>query len=49
MPAAKQIHKLGKTIDSKIKLNLFISVEEDITNIIEIKKEQETEQNDLQN
>lgn len=52
----KKIIKIDKveilnkqTIDSKIKLNLFISVEEDITNIIEIKKEQETEQNDLQN
>ena len=36
--------------NSKIKLSLFMSVEEDITKIIEIKKlEEETEQNNLQN
>ena len=35
------------TKDSKIKLNLFISVEEDITKMVEIKKE-EIEENDLQ-
>ena len=37
------------TIDSKIKLNLFISVIEDITKIVEVKKnEDEQQQNDLQ-
>lgn len=38
----KKVEILDKqTIDSKIKLNLFISVEEDITKIVEVKKEEE--------
>jgi len=46
----KKVEILNKqTINSKIKLNLFISVEEDITKIVEIKKDEETEQNNLQN
>ena len=47
----KKVEILNKeTINSKIKLSLFISVEEDITKIIEIKKlDKETEQNNLQN
>lgn len=49
----KKIDILNKqAIGSKIKLNLFISVEEDITKIIEVKKIEETkenEQNNLQN
>lgn len=45
----KKVEILDKqTIDSKIKLNLFISVEEDITKIVEVKKE-ELQENDLQN
>ncbi|MBQ2872512.1 MAG: sporulation protein YqfD [Bacilli bacterium] len=45
----KKVEILDKqTIDSKIKLNLFISVEEDITKIVEVKKE-ETKEKDLQN
>ena len=41
-----------ETIGSKVKLNLFVSVEEDITQIIEVKKTEElekNEQNNLQN
>ena len=46
----KKVDILNKqTIDSKIKLNLFISVIEDITKIIEVKKIEEQEQKDLQN
>lgn len=47
----KKVEILNKQpVNSKIKLSLFISVEEDITKIIEIKKlEEETEQNNLQN
>ena len=46
----KKVEILNKqTINSKIKLTLFISVEEDITKIIEIKKNEETETYDLQN
>lgn len=45
----KKVEILDKEpINSKIKLNLFISVEEDITKIIEIKQE-ENEFNNLQN
>ena len=40
----KKVEILNKqTINSKIKLNLFISVEEDITKIVEVKKITETE------
>lgn len=47
----KKVEILNKQpVNSKIKLSLFMSVEEDITKIIEIKKlEEETEQNNLQN
>lgn len=46
----KKVEILNKqTINSKIKLNLFISVEEDITKILEVKKNEEPEQNNLQN
>ena len=46
----KKVEILDKqTIGSKIKLNLFISVEEDITKVIEVKKIEEEEQNNLQN
>lgn len=46
----KKVEILSKqTIDSKIKLNLFISVEEDITKIVEVKKEPEQSENNLQN
>lgn len=46
----KKVEILSKqTINSKIKLSLFISVEEDITKIVEIKKIEEQSQNDLQN
>ena len=46
----KKVEILDKqTINSKIKLNLFISVEEDITKVIEVKKEEEHDQNNLQN
>lgn len=46
----KKVEILNKqTINSKIKLNLFISVEEDITKIVEVKKIEEQEQNNLQN
>ena len=46
----KKVEILNKqTINSKIKLNLFISVEEDITKIVEVKKIEEKEQKDLQN
>ena len=40
--AIKKVEILNKqTINSKIKLNLFISVEEDITKIVEVKKTEE--------
>lgn len=46
----KKVEILEKqAIGSKIKLNLFISVEEDITKIVEIKKNEEAKQNNLQN
>lgn len=46
----KKVEILNKqTINSKIRLNLFISVEEDITKIVEVKKVEEHEQNNLQN
>ena len=47
----KQIEILDKqTIGSKIKLNLFISVEEDITKVAEVKKIEENQgEKDLQN
>ena len=47
----KKVEVLNKqTIGSKIKLTLFISVEEDITKIIEVKKPEENEnKKDLQN
>lgn len=46
----KKIEIINKqTVNSKIKLNLFISVEEDITKIVEVKKTEEKEQKDLQN
>lgn len=47
----KNVEVLDKTtIDSKIKLSLFISVEEDITKIIEVKPpEEKTREKDLQN
>ena len=50
----KNVEILNKqTINSKIKLNLFISVVEDITKIVEIKKseeqQEEIKQNNLQN
>ena len=47
----KKVEVLDKqTIGSKIKLTLFISVEEDITKIIEVKKTEENEdKKDLQN
>lgn len=48
----KKVEILNKqTVNSKIKLSLFISVEEDITKVIEIKKEEPNNQpqNDLQN
>ena len=46
----KKVEILDKqTINSKIKLNLFISVEEDITKVIEVKKTEENEENNLQN
>lgn len=45
----KKVEILSKqTIDSKIKLKLVISVYEDITKIIEVKKETELEKNNLQ-
>lgn len=45
----KKVEILSKqTIGSKIKLNLVISVYEDITKIIEVKKETELEENNLQ-
>lgn len=45
----KKVEVLNKqTVNSKIKLNLFISVEEDITKIIEVKKETEEAENNLQ-
>ena len=47
----RKVEVLNKqTIGSKIKLTLFISVEEDITKIIEVKKTIENEnEKDLQN
>ena len=47
----KKVEILNKqTKDSKIKLNLFISVIEDITKVVEVKKiEENSEKNDLQN
>ena len=45
----KKVEILNKqTINSKIKLNLFISVEEDITKIVEVKKIDNPVQNNLQ-
>ena len=38
-----------QTVGPKIKLTLFISVEEDITKVVEIKKIEENQQNNLQN
>ena len=38
-----------QTVGPKIKLTLFISVEEDITKVVEVKKIEENEQNNLQN
>lgn len=43
------LFKSVKDGDSKIKISLFISVEEDITKIVEVKKIEEQEQNNLQN
>lgn len=50
----KKVEILNKqTVNSRIKLNLFVSVEEDITKIVEIEKneeqQEEIEQNNLQN
>ena len=47
----KKVEILNKqTINSKIKLNLFISVIEDITKVIEVKKtEEKPNENNLQN
>ena len=47
----KKVEVLDKqTVGSKIKLNLFISAEEDITKIVEVKKVEENQpENDLQN
>ena len=38
-----------QTVGPKIKLTLFISVEEDITKVVEVKKIEENQQNNLQN
>lgn len=46
----KKVEILNKQpINSKIKLTLFISVEEDITKVVEVKKEEENIENNLQN